>query len=51
VAGQQSLMPPVPAVASGFGGGQLMAVLAPECAGAADAAVFSPPAARAGGRR
>jgi hypothetical protein len=48
-------MPPVPAVASGCGGGQLiwlaLTVLVPACAGAADAAVFSPRAARAGGRR
>jgi len=42
-------MPPVGAVTSGFGGGQLMAVPVPACAGAADAAALTLLAARAGG--
>ena len=37
---QQSL---VPAVTSGLGGGQLMAMLVPACAAAVDAAVLTPP--------
>jgi len=43
--GQQSLMPRISAVTWGFGGRQLMEVLAPSCAEAADAAVFTSPAA------
>jgi hypothetical protein len=48
--GQQSLTPPADVVTSGFGGGQLMAVLVPACAEAADAAALTLPVARAGGR-
>jgi len=42
-------MPPVSAVTSGCGGGQLMAVLVPACAEAADTAALTLLAARAGG--
>ena len=44
--GQQSL---ISAVTRGIGGGQLMTVRASACAEATDAAVLTPPAARAGG--
>ena len=48
-AGQQPGPPPPVAIATAIEGGQLIAVRASACAEAADAAVLTPPAARAGG--
>jgi hypothetical protein len=48
-AGQQPGPPPPEAIATAIEGGQLMAVRAPACAEATDAAVRTPPAGRAGG--
>ena len=48
-AGQQPGPPPPEAIATAIEGGQLMAVRAPACAEATDAAVLTQPAARAGG--
>jgi hypothetical protein len=48
-AGQQPGPPPPEAIATAIEGGQLMAMRASACAEAADAAVLTPPAARAGG--